>query len=241
MLKSHFIAVEKSLFALKGIGDNAGHTLHKGTPREVFIREFLQGHLSRKVAIGMGEIIDYQSQAGESRNQHDLVIYRNDFPKIDFGGNINAFLSESVVASIEVKTKLTKEELRTAIIAARRVKSLQISPDRSILFDEYVMPKPLNILVAYGGPKKMTTVHNWIETIYKEEKIAYQAMPENARARLGIASPALDAIFVLGKGFVQFDNFILSFINDEMRRKNPNSHWMVVKLEEGVCFIFLPY
>jgi len=45
MLKSHMDAVEEQLIATSKIPANSGHSLHKGTPREAFIKEFLQKHL----------------------------------------------------------------------------------------------------------------------------------------------------------------------------------------------------
>ncbi len=61
MLKTHINAVENTLLASSQIPASAGHSLHKGTPREAFIREFLQGHLSERVAIRTGEIINASS------------------------------------------------------------------------------------------------------------------------------------------------------------------------------------
>jgi hypothetical protein len=106
MLKSHMDAVENSLVHISQIPANAGHSLHKGTPREAFIKEFLEGHLSSNVAIGTGEIIDSNSPPRAQRNQYDIVIYKTNYPKLDFGGGISGFLIESVVATIEVKSLL---------------------------------------------------------------------------------------------------------------------------------------
>jgi len=58
MLKSHMDAKENALVAISQIPENSGHSLHRGTPREAFIREFLEAHLPENVAIGAGEIID---------------------------------------------------------------------------------------------------------------------------------------------------------------------------------------
>lgn len=105
MLNEHFIAVEKVLIHQAKVSSNSGHSIHKGTPRELFIREFLGNHLGSNVAIGTGEIIDANSYSGENRNQNDIIIYRSDYPKIFFGGDINAFLFESVViVTPDVKT-----------------------------------------------------------------------------------------------------------------------------------------
>ena len=106
MLKSHIDTMENHLLAISQIPANAGHPLHKGTPREAFIKEFLASHLGEGVAIGTGEIIDANSGPNERRNQIDIVIHKRDYPKLDFGGGISGFLVESVVAIIEVKSTL---------------------------------------------------------------------------------------------------------------------------------------
>src|SRR5438094_6070124 len=111
MLATYMAAVEAALLHTAQIPANAGHPLHKGTPREAFIRQFLADHLSEELAIGQGEIISADSQPSEVRNQFDIVLYKRHFPKLPFGGGVNAFLAESVVATIEVKSTLTKKDL----------------------------------------------------------------------------------------------------------------------------------
>src|SRR6266516_2389057 len=90
MLRAHMDAVEGSLLATSQIPANAGHSLHKGTPREAFIRQFLQGHLSERVAIGTGEIIDAHSPPNppnnQQRHQFDIVVHKRDYPRLDIGG-----------------------------------------------------------------------------------------------------------------------------------------------------------
>lgn len=86
MLKAHLEAVEQHLLAISRIPTNAGQMLHRGTPREAFVKEFLIGHLSARLAVGSGEIIDASSLPRKQRNQFDIIIYRADYPKIDFGG-----------------------------------------------------------------------------------------------------------------------------------------------------------
>jgi hypothetical protein len=122
LLKAHLEAVEQHLLAISRIPANAGHMLHRGTPREAFVKEFLIGHLSARLAVGSGEIIDASSLPREQRNQFDIIIYRADYPKIDLGGGINAFLAESVVATIEVKSLLNESELDVAIKSASNAK-----------------------------------------------------------------------------------------------------------------------
>jgi hypothetical protein len=238
MLKSHFDAVEEYLLALKKIGDNTGHSLHKGTPRESFIREFLNGHLSEKVSIGTGEIIDKNSRPGEKRNQQDIVIFKAEYPRIDFGGGIQGFLAESVIAIIEVKSKLTEDELLSAIKAARKIKKLEMS-QVSIISSGWIPPAPLNFVVAYDGPAKMETVHGWIDKIYKAENIETSPIGKKSTERQEKASSLVDGIFILGKGFIQFDNFPLSFITDEKRNGEDNidKKWVIVDVERGALLM----
>lgn len=94
MLTAHINAVEDHLLAISKIPANSGHSLHKGTPREAFIREFLESHLNSTVAIGTGEIIDFQSQPSGKRNQFDIVIYKRNYPRLDFGGGVTLQCTE---------------------------------------------------------------------------------------------------------------------------------------------------
>ena len=78
MIQNHFAAVENSILELAKIQNTAGHSLHKGTPREIFIKNFLLNHLGKTVSFGTGEIIDTTSEPNQQRNQHDIVIYRGE-------------------------------------------------------------------------------------------------------------------------------------------------------------------
>jgi hypothetical protein len=224
MLKSHLNAVEAHLLQISQIPANSGHNLHKGTPREAFIKEFLVSHLSERVAIGTGEIIDANSTPNQQRNQIDIVIYKRDYPKIDFGGGINGFLAESVVATIEVKSVLTKRDLEVAIKTAQSIKLLQRNIITSFT-SGYQPPSILNYVVAYDGATNMQTVLGWIQEVHRSNGINYPSMGAMLNERINVTSPSLDGIFVLGKGFVQFDNTPLGFLPDEARASNPRIRW----------------
>lgn len=239
MLKSHIDTVEDVLLAISKIPANAGHTLHRGTPREAFIKEFLINHLSEKVAIGTGEIIDSSSPPRQQRNQIDIVIYRRDYPKLDLGGGINAFLAESVVATIEVKSLLTEGELNKCIKAARNIKSLKRNIVRTLTVG-YIPPGIISFVVAYDGPASMQTVYSWIPKIHEAEGINLPPMGSTGDERILIQSPSVDAIFILGKGFIQFDNSPLGFCNDSIRKENPDSKWVVANITQGnLLLLFL--
>jgi hypothetical protein len=241
MLKSHFDAIEKHLLAISEIPSGSGHPLHKGTPREAFIAEFLRDHLSENVAIGSGEVIDAFSRPGDKRNQLDIVIYRRAYPKLDFGGGASGFLIESVASTIEVKSTLTKKGVYDAVAAARNVKSLtrHVSQVFSV---GYQPPGVLSYLIAYGGPSDMKTVYEWVSDAHLKQDIQSPDLPPSLDARVRVPAPSLDAIFVLGKGFVYFDNMPLSFVSKAEREETPESIWVVSNTTEGnvlLLFAFL--
>jgi hypothetical protein len=214
MLKSHFDAIENHLVSISQIPANSGHNLHKGTPREAFIREYLEKNLSANVAIGTGEIIDANSKPNEKRNQYDIVIYKRNYPKLDFGGGINGFLAESVIATIEVKSLLDQEAINQSVGAAYNAKSLTKNVIR-VLRGGWIPPKILNYVVAYSGPAQMSTVHSWILNSHQTLNIPFPIWTHENKTE--IAGTALDGVFVLQKGLVKLDNTPLN-INNQPRQ-----------------------
>ncbi|WP_318763024.1 DUF6602 domain-containing protein [Aminobacter niigataensis] len=230
-------ANEASLVAISKVPANAGHSLHKGTPREAFIRGFLEQHLPADVAIGTGEIIDATSKPGEQRNQFDIVIYRKNYPKLDFGGGVSGFLIESVIATIEVKSTLTEADLAQAISAARNAKAL--APNVTSAFHSgYIPPKVLNYVVAYDGPAYIKTIYGWLNKIHDEIGVTNLDIPPGAR--LTTPSQSVDGIFVLNKGFLYFDNVPFGFATDEWRSANPSARWIFADTSSGnLLLLFL--
>jgi len=239
MIASHIAFVEGSLLALSKVPGGAGHPNHKGQPREWFVRDFLDSHLSERVAIGTGEVIDAKSEPGEQRNQMDVVVYRRDFPRIPFGGGVHAYLAESVVATLEVKSTLDDDGILKATRAARRLKLLERHLTTSFTAG-YHPPNILSYVVAYDGPAGMDTVRGWAEGALKKESIPYPNLPPTGAERLGVTSPALDGVFVLGKGFLLFDNQPLSLVPEAVRLKNPQMRWVYGSTpDQNLLLLFL--
>jgi len=237
MLKTHMDAKEDELVAISKIPASSGHPLHKGTPREAFIREFLESHLPESVAIGTGEIIDANSKPGQSRNQYDIVLYRRNYPKLDFGGGINGFLIEAVIATIEVKSSLKKEDLKQAMQAAVAAKTLQ--PNVTVSFTTgYIPPRVLNYVIAYDGPASMGTVLNWIPEIQTELGINPENLPVETNERINTPSKSIDGVFVLKKGFLYFDNVPLGFATEEVRKTLQDLRWVVADTDSGNLLLF---
>jgi uncharacterized protein DUF6602 len=237
MLKAHMDAKENALVAISRIPANSGHTLHKGTPRETFIREFLVSHLPESVAIGTGELIDATSLPGAKRNQFDIVIYKKSYPKLDFGGGISGFLIESIVATVEVKSVITEQELETAAAAARNAKGLTPNVTSSFV-SGWVPPKVLNYVVAYDGPANMMTAYGWIPKIHARLGIASPDLSTIEGERLKTPAPSIDGLFVLNRGFMYYDNVPVGFATAAHRAQMPKLKWLIADSTSGNLLLF---
>jgi hypothetical protein len=237
MLKAHMDAQENALVAISRIPANAGHSLHKGTPREAFVKAFLATHLPESVAIGTGEIIDATSAPGDKRNQFDIVIYRKNYPKLDFGGGISGFLVESVIATVEVKSTITEDELESAVVAARNSKALTHNAVASFGAG-WIPPKVLNYVVAYAGPAHMMTAYGWLPKIHGKHGIGSPNLPVDDAARFAAAAPSIDGLFVLNRGFMYYDNVPTSFATHEMRAGDPRLKWLIADTASGNLLLF---
>ena len=145
---------------------------------------------------------------------------------------------ESVVAIIEVKSLLNKEELRKSIKNAHRVKSLERNIIKSFTTG-YIPPDIISYVIAYDATSSnMETIYGWITSIYEEEEIKYPEGGSTLNERIKVGSPSIDLVTILGKGFIKYDNIPLSFINDQHRQEYPNSKWEISAMERGSLFLF---
>jgi hypothetical protein len=244
VLQAHFDELERSLLAASKVPGLSGHSIHKGLPREAFIRKFLEAHLNERIAVGTGEVLDANSRPRQFRNQLDLVLYKKEFPKISFGpntdgGQINAFFSESVVATIEVKSLLTAIDIQNAMVAARRLKKLERHLDTSFVTG-YIPPSILSYVVAYEGPSKMKTVFSWIQRAQRKLRIPKPRLGQTGAERYEIPSASLDGVFVLGKGFLFFDNSPMGFVTPDLRSAHPDRQWVLAdSLDGNLLLLFL--
>ena len=126
-----------------------------------------------------------------------------------------------------------------AVGTARTIKALTKNIITSFVTG-YQPPSILSYVVAYDGPASIETVHGWFPGIHAELGITYPPMPPEGAKRFRVASPSVDGIFLLGRGFTQFDNSPMGFITEEVRRANPDLHWAVADTPNGnLLFLFL--
>jgi hypothetical protein len=230
-------AQENALIAISKVPSNSGHSLHKGTPREAFIKEFLESHLPEHIAIGTGEIIDSNSKPNVQRNQYDIVLYKKNYPKLSFGGGISGFLIESVIATIEVKSTITEKDMEQSIKAAKNAKLLTPSTTSSFSAG-YIPPKVLNYVIAYAGPANMKTAYGWIPKIHNTLGITISDLPQDENKRFNTPSPSIDGVFILNKGFIYFDNIPFGFANSAGRAAQPNMKWLFSDTPDGNLLMF---
>lgn len=239
MLYEYLNRRERELKSSSDVAAMANHPTVKGNARESFIEKFLKSHLANSVDVDTGLIFDCNSQPGDARNQHDVVIYKRSMPKISFSDTQSGFLAESVVATIEVKSMLTKDELSRASLVASRTKKLTLSP-RSGISIGYVPPAILNYVFAFDGPAQMQTVYDWLPDINRQHGIEYPALSLDVNQRLQTPSPALDGVFVLGRGVMQYGNSPCGFFSQDHLASQPNARWFVADMESGsLALLFL--
>jgi hypothetical protein len=108
----------------------AKHDMEADSPRSAFIRSVLDLFLPSNYAVGSGRIIDSN---GKSSAPIDIVIYRRDFPRLNLPGSADVFIYESVLATIEVRTKLVRNTLFQALDTCVSVADLKSGMNLEVL------------------------------------------------------------------------------------------------------------
>ena len=126
-MSSHYIPLIDSQIALAmGRAKDAGELIHKGLrgrAREIFIRDLLRPFINPNFEICTGVVVDSK---GRQSNQIDIIIYdKSLLPPIMLTAEEGIIPCESTLATIEIKSKLTSEELQKSVVNARSVKALR--------------------------------------------------------------------------------------------------------------------
>ena len=181
--------------------------MNSGLIREAFIREFLSENISEFWGVGTREIFSRESRDREARNQVDVVIHNKRYPIFPLAAGIDLFFVETVSSFIEIKSRLTKDDVKQAAVAAKRIKDLtdfesqQFNPTGMVK-----TPRPYAFIFAYEGPAKIETVLRWMREISAECDYGLDQLGVcNPEDRAFFDHKFIDGIFVLGKGFVVVD------------------------------------
>ena len=170
LFRSHFERIQRRLEAEGKAAQSFHHGLNRGLIREAFIREFLSENISEFWGVGTGEIFHPEAQEEETRNQIDVVIHNKRYPKLPLSGGIDLFFIETVSSFIEIKSRLTKDDVKQAADAAKRIKSLaSFEPQRFNPTGMVENPRPYAFIFAYEGPAKIETVLRWMIAVSEED------------------------------------------------------------------------
>lgn len=123
VIRAHFRRMQNVLLALASIADGSEHNVTKGTLREIFLKEFLKPILPHDIGVVSGEIID---SYGNRSGQVDCILIDKTLPQLYLGSPDHLIvLAESVLATIEIKSNLTGDELSDSLISSYKIKCLK--------------------------------------------------------------------------------------------------------------------
>jgi len=121
--RSLFVSRVTGALAAANAAATVTHTGVKGLIREVLLRDLFRPLLPADLGVGTGQIA---TSNGNLSPEVDVVIYdRRILPPVLFENVIGLFPIESVLATVEIKSKLTATELTSAYKNAKEIHSYQ--------------------------------------------------------------------------------------------------------------------
>ena len=170
------------------------HALTKGEEREDALIEFLNKNLPKTFSIVKGEVVDVYNK---SSPQMDIMIYDNSRNIPLYSGDAYILPAEALLATIEVKSLLTRDETKKIVKSVNALKSLRPfkkNLDTSIngrSLDDKVVCRYYHCIFAYdtdiAEKDWLTKEITRIREVAAEEKVD---------------STLIDRIFVFNKGLI---------------------------------------
>ncbi len=207
---SFFNGMENCLLSRYEISKQINNKVLSGGLREKFIQDFLRKILPENVGItGVGEIISFRSNISskEDRPQNDILLYKTNYPKLE-----NFYLPESVLAVIEVMTKIDKSRLRDKLKSALLLKrdyNYNIA-EKSTSPSRHNLENFPYLIFAYDSTELDNLQKQLIELTFDKYAEAEDiTIEENMRNNELLTlifekyKPLIDGIFVLKKGCIQ--------------------------------------
>lgn len=144
--------------AFNGLSSYISHPGVKGESRENIVIEFLEKFLPKKYSITSGIIIS--AEGGQSKQQ-DIIIYDALTSPVICTDQYSLIPVESVYATIEVKSKFTKDELSKSVNNIRSVKELKHNSVRETSLHRR-MSTPAGFVFAYTAE---SDIDNYIKQL----------------------------------------------------------------------------
>ncbi|MBN2441126.1 MAG: hypothetical protein JXJ04_07260 [Spirochaetales bacterium] len=161
--------VEGMLERINGLS-SLNHKLTEGELKELFVSKILRQFLSIQFDTGTGIIVN---QRGDQSRQTDIVIYDNRIiPPFIKEQAIGVYPAESVIAVLEVKSRLGKQELLAAETSATELYNSVYDPEGFLpgYSPEY---KPLCGIIGFDGNGCKELSYQEKGTIWLKENIKH--------------------------------------------------------------------
>ena len=159
------------------------HSVVKGRITEILVSELFRPLLPADLNVASGQIVDH---TGQLSSQQDVILFdASIIPPFSFDPSAAIIPIEAVLYTVEVKAKLTLEELTKAHQSAAMLASFKYLPSYPNNVPTYDFPKLNSIVFALSSD----LVGNWMD-----EPLRYKRL-------YGENPPELKCICVAGKGY----------------------------------------
>ena len=155
MFQEHCRRMEKVLATQAEAAGIFDHPDNIGEAREVFMNHFLKNNLPPHLRLWTGEIIDHTVTPTNQKRRHqvDLAVARDDVPVFRVDEDAAALMPcEAVLATIEVKSQLTKEHAFSAFRAIQAWRAMERSGGAGIALVRAPPSRIINYIFAFKGP-----------------------------------------------------------------------------------------
>ena len=202
-------------------------------------QEMLEPLMGAEWLLAAGEVIASNSLPDQPRPQLDVLLCQRHAPRLvtDPPGEGVQVLAEAVVTALTVVSVLDEAAVQRAVRSACQLKALPRHVLRVAWVDDGRIGRGLPAipcqLLAFDGPADMAVAHGWLKQAYKDQGLTEADLPPLGAERQRVASPGLDGVFVLGRGFLNFDNQPAGFFDDEARITGFGSCWAIANSERG--------
>ena len=214
--------------------DSFKHALSKGVAREKPVRDFFSKNLPKNFSIINGEVVDLFNN---NSPQQDCIIYDNNKSVAFVSGDECILPAEAVLCSIEVKSKLTKEEIRKCLESVKKLKSMKPYKNELSPIREKGVPADDKSRYFYSIFAYDTDIKNsdWLKNEY--DRLL------NVSKVVGINYQLIDRIYVVNKGLILVPNGkgILEEKNNGKALMNFYLHILSFLLRENSRRKFVPY
>lgn len=169
------------------------HTGIKGGEREQSLTRFMRDRLPERFGVATGEVVDLNGRTGP---QLDILVYDRYADFAFSSGSQSIIASEALLASVEIKSKLTSLEVRKSAAAARKLRRLR--PHNRELGGH-------DVGKFVDGKKRARYMHC---VFAFDTDLTFSKWPKNEVKRFDDQlgdEHLVDAAYILGRGIINFN------------------------------------